>query len=121
MIQSVSKRIAFVVPVIFVFLTAFLTANHAHAQNEGRLNGTADYAFTNGKIYTMNEAQPWAEAMTIEGAEFTYVGDASGLKSHIGFGTEVIDLDGKVLMPGFVDGHTHPMAGAMLGGKIAWQ
>ncbi len=84
------------------------------AGNNARLNGTADYAFINGKIYTMDKAQPWVEAVTIEGKKITYVGDASGLKHHIGIGTEVIDLDGKMLMPGFVDGHIHAAAGGMI-------
>ena len=86
----------------------------AEKANLGRLNGTADYALINGKIYTMDEAQPWAEAVAIEGNKITYVGGADGLKSQIGLGTEVIDLDGRMMMPGFVDGHIHAIAGGMI-------
>ena len=62
----------------------------------------------------MDEAQPWAEAVAIEGNKITYVGGADGLKSQIGLGTEVIDLDGRMMMPGFVDGHIHAIAGGMI-------
>lgn len=95
-------------------LAAVMLAAPALAQeNLGRLNGTADYAFINARVYTMNEAAPWAEAVTVEGNRITYVGDAQGLKSQIGFGTEVIDLEGRMVMPGFVEGHFHPVSGAM--------
>jgi predicted amidohydrolase YtcJ len=83
-------------------------------ENLGRLNGTADYAFINGKIYTMNENQPRAEAVAIEGNKITYVGDASGLMREIGYDTEVVDLRGKMMLPGFVDGHIHVVAGGVI-------
>ena len=82
--------------------------------NDARLNPTTDYALINGKIYTVNKDQPWAEAVAIAGDTITYVGGASGLKHHIGLATEVIDLDGKMVLPGFVEGHMHPVAGGML-------
>lgn len=83
-------------------------------ENLGRLNGTADYAFINGKIHTMNENQPRAEAVAIEGNKITYVGDASGLMREIGYDTEVVDLRGKMMLPGFVDGHIHAVAGGVI-------
>ena len=83
-------------------------------ENLGRLNGTADYAFINGKIYTMNANQPWAEAVAIAGNKITYVGDTSGLKREIGYETEVVDLRGKMMLPGFVDGHIHAVAGGVI-------
>lgn len=95
-------------------LLGVLSVSTAAVSNDARLNGTADYALINGKVYTMDKAQPWAEAVTIEGKKITYVGDAAGLKKHIGISTEVIDLDGKMLMPGFVDGHIHAAAGGMI-------
>ncbi|MGR3660144.1 MAG: amidohydrolase [Paracoccaceae bacterium] len=86
----------------------------AAAENLARLNGTADYALINGFIYTMDSENPTAQAIAIEGNKISYVGDASGLASQIGFGTEVIDLKGKMVMPGFVEGHIHTVAGAIM-------
>ncbi len=69
---------------------------------------TADIVYTNGKIYTVNEAQPWAEAMAIKDGKLIKLGSAEELKEFIGESTEVVDLEGKFVMPGLVDTHTHP-------------
>ncbi len=68
----------------------------------------ADTVYTNGKIYTVNEAQPWAEAVAITDGKFTAVGSAADVKTLIGDGTEVIDLKGSFAMPGIHDTHVHP-------------
>ena len=61
----------------------------------------------NGKIYTENPSMPWAEAMVIDGKKLAYVGDNPGAEAFAD-GGEVIDLAGKTVIPGFIDGHTHP-------------
>jgi predicted amidohydrolase YtcJ len=79
--------------------------------------GTADTVFTGGKVYTVNEKQPWAEAVAVKGNKIVYVGDAVGAKSFIGDGTDVIDASGKTILPGFVSGHDHLVgAGWLLAG-----
>jgi predicted amidohydrolase YtcJ len=70
----------------------------------------ADRVFTNGAVYTVNPHQLWATAVAIHNGRITYVGDDAGSEIHIGTDTEVIDLQGKMLMPGFIDSHMHPMA-----------
>ena len=73
--------------------------------------------FHNGKIYTVNKKQPWAEAVVLEGNRIAYVGDNEEALSMKGPSTVVQDLEGKVMMPGFIDGHIHPlMASAFLSG-----
>ncbi len=74
----------------------------------------ADYIFTNGKVYTVNEEQPWAEAVVIRGKEIVFVGDNAAAVAFVGESTNQIDLDGKMLLPGFVDNHIHPTAGALI-------
>jgi predicted amidohydrolase YtcJ len=113
--QSFARLATLTLGVVIGCVHAFAGDNHA------RLNGTADYAFINGKIYTMNEAQPWAEAVTVEGNKITYVGDASGLKEQIGYDTEVVDLGGKMMLPGFVDGHLHAVAGGVIANGVDLQ
>ncbi len=78
----------------------------------GQANESADTVFTNGKAYTVNEEQPWAEAVAVKGNKIVYVGDAEGAKKFIGDDTEVIDTSGKVVMPGFVSAHDHLVASA---------
>ena len=70
----------------------------------------ADYVFTNAKVYTVNPDQKWAEAIAIRGNEIVYVGDADGTKALESKDTQVLDLDGKMVLPGFVSGHDHLIA-----------
>lgn len=95
------------------YLAALAVAGHAHAQSN-RLNPTADYALINGAVHTMAPGGQVASAIGIEGDEIVYVGDAEGLRNVIGIGTEVIDLQGRMVLPGFVDGHIHAAAGGLI-------
>lgn len=80
--------------------------NVATAQT-GNLSGVADAIYTNGKIYTVNEAQPWAEAVAIQDGKFIAVGTSSDIEAYKGTRTRVVDLDGKFVMPGLHDTHVH--------------
>ena len=68
--------------------------------------------FTNGKIYTVDAQRSWAEAVAIEGNKIVYVGDEAGAKAYCNDATEVVDLGGKMMLPGFIDGHCHPVLAA---------
>lgn len=72
----------------------------------------ADLVITNGAIYTVNDAQPWAEAVAVRNGEIVYVGDIAGAENLVGKNTQRIDLDGKFMLPGFVDSHMHLIEGA---------
>ena len=68
----------------------------------------ADTVYTNGKIYTVNEAQPRVEAVAIKDGKFLVVGSNADVEAVTGDGTEVIDLGGAFAMPGIGDTHIHP-------------
>ena len=68
----------------------------------------ADAVYTNGRIYTVNDASPWAEALAIKDGRLLVVGSADDVAAVTGNGTEVVDLGGKFVMPGLIDTHTHP-------------
>lgn len=72
----------------------------------------ASTVFVNAAVYTQSPSQPWAEAVAITGETIAAVGSVKEMQAWIGPRTEVIDLKGKMLMPGFVEGHTHPFLGA---------
>ena len=55
----------------------------------------ADTFYTNGRIYTVNEAQPWAEAVAIKDGKFLQVGSNAEIETLKGAKTEVIDLGGS--------------------------
>lgn len=91
----------------------FLTGTASLAQT-GRENPTADWVLINGQIHSMDKAGTVAQAIGIEDGDIVYVGDAAGLIDVIGIGTEVIDLEGNMVLPGFVDGHIHAAAGGLI-------
>jgi predicted amidohydrolase YtcJ len=68
----------------------------------------ADTVYTNGKIYTVDEAQPWVEAVAIKDGKFIAVGSADDVAAVTGDGTDVVDLAGAFAMPGIGDTHIHP-------------
>jgi predicted amidohydrolase YtcJ len=67
----------------------------------------ADRIIRGGSIVTVNPAQPVAEAVAIAGGSIVAVGSEADVMKHKGEATEVIDLGGSTLVPGFVDGHSH--------------
>ena len=71
----------------------------------------ADTVYTNGRVYTVDEAQPWAEAVAIADGKFIVVGSNEEVQAATGKDTEVIDLNGAFAMPGVQDAHLHPSTG----------
>ena len=73
----------------------------------------ADVVFTGGAVYRVTDTDPWATAVAITNNRITYVGDDAGAMSSIGLNTRVVELGGKMLMPGFQDAHVHPVDSGM--------
>ncbi|MED9826856.1 MAG: amidohydrolase [Adlercreutzia sp.] len=67
----------------------------------------ADLVLHNGHVQTMVSESEVASAIAIAGNKIVYVGDDSGIDAFVGDTTQVIDLDGKFVSPGFIDGHIH--------------
>ena len=67
----------------------------------------ADLVLTNGKIVTVEDGAPDAQAIAVRGTRIVAVGSADAIKAHIGPKTQVIDLRGQLVIPGFVEGHGH--------------
>lgn len=65
--------------------------------------------YFNGKIFTVNDKQPWAEAILIEGNKILFVGSNIEANKKADEIVDKIDLKGKVVLPGFHDVHMHPM------------
>ncbi|WP_298536674.1 amidohydrolase [uncultured Algibacter sp.] len=74
----------------------------------------ADMVFTNGKVYTVNKNEPWAESVAIKDDKIVFVGSSEEAKKYIDEHTETTDLNGKMMLPGFVDAHSHPIAGGLI-------
>lgn len=68
--------------------------------------------FINGRIYTMNRDMPFAEAVVIKNNKIAYVGRNEAALAYKNYESQVIDLKGKMMLPGFIDAHCHPVLGA---------
>ena len=68
----------------------------------------ADLVFVNGAVYTVDAARSWGSALVVTGEQITYVGDDATARTFIGPATRVIDLQHRMLLPGFQDSHVHP-------------
>ena len=73
---------------------------------------SADYVFTNARIYTGNPDQAWARAVAVADGKFVYVGNDEGAKALVGDTTKSVDLAGKVVLPGLIESHIHLLSGA---------
>jgi predicted amidohydrolase YtcJ len=63
----------------------------------------------NGKVYTVDEEQPWAEAIAIDNDRIVFVGSDEGADEFVGSKTETIDAKGGMVLPGLIDAHVHCM------------
>lgn len=73
-----------------------------------KLPAGADIILKNGRIYTVDEDAPWAEAVAIQDGKFLAIGSEVDVLATATERTKVIDLEGKFAMPGLYDMHTHP-------------
>ena len=67
----------------------------------------ADLILINGRLWTGNRPQPWAEALASRGERIIAVGSNGDIRKLADTQTRVIDLQGKLALPGFIDDHTH--------------
>ena len=74
--------------------------------------GEADVVFTGGRVVTM--AGEDAEAVAVRDGRIAWVGAAADAAAHAGPATEVVDLAGRMLMPGIHDAHLHPLSGGVV-------
>jgi hypothetical protein len=73
----------------------------------------ADLVLTGGHVHTVDPAVPRAEAIAVVGEQITAVGSALDIAAWIGPRTRVVDLAGRLLVPGFQDAHVHAIEGGM--------
>ncbi len=79
----------------------------------------ADTIYTGGEIVTVNDKEPSAEALAIRGGKIVAVGTHADVeKAHKGANTMVVDLAGKVLLPGFLDAHSHYISSLTVANQV---
>ncbi|KAL3632450.1 Protein LONG AFTER FAR-RED 3 [Castilleja foliolosa] len=73
----------------------------------------ADLVVTNGTIYTSDAALPFADSMAIRGGQILRLGAYSSLQDLTGPNTRILNLKGKLVVPGFIDSHVHLISGGL--------
>ena len=73
----------------------------------------ADLVFVHGDVYTVDAARSWANAVAVRDGAIVAVGTDDDVREMIGASTEVVDLTGRLLLPGFQDAHVHPVGGGI--------
>ena len=74
---------------------------------------SADTVLVSGAVYTVDAARSWAQAVAITDGRIAIVGTDDDVRQAVGPGTEVVDLAGRMLVPGFQDAHVHPVSGGL--------
>jgi predicted amidohydrolase YtcJ len=75
--------------------------------------GHADVIITNARVYTVEKAQPWAEALAIRGERIIAVGSTKQIERLRNPKTKIIDAQQHLVLPGFIDSHIHFMEGSL--------
>ena len=75
--------------------------------------GPADLVLTGGHVHTVDPTRPRAEAVAVRGERIVAIGSAPEVADHVGPRTRVVNLAGRLLLPGFQDAHVHPISGGV--------
>ena len=94
--------------VAMAVFTAVMAGSGACAAAE-----TASLVFTDGNVITMNASRTIAQAVALSGNQIIAVGTNTDMQPYIDKTTKVIHLNGKTLLPGFLDAHVHAVDGAI--------
>jgi predicted amidohydrolase YtcJ len=105
MTKTIAARLSLIVlilsPVLFI---------SAGCSNERP--AAADTVIINARVYTVNAAKPWAEAIAIRDGRILAVGSTKDISRHKGKETKVIDAGGRLVLPGIADSHVHFVSGS---------
>jgi predicted amidohydrolase YtcJ len=96
-------------------LLAWVSSAGAQAEEQAK----ADVVLRNGKIYTADKERSIKQALALKGNTIVVVGSDADVSPLIGSRTKVIDLGGKLVLPGLIDTHIHPIIGALNGAKCS--
>ncbi|MBT4522535.1 MAG: amidohydrolase [Halieaceae bacterium] len=98
---------------VLILIAIFVAACSARVEDKAVSPALKPAArvFVNGSVYTVDDDRSWAEALAVRDGHIVAVGTNEEVEQLIGDGTEVTDLDGQMLLPGFHDSHAHLLIG----------
>ena len=92
---------------VALFVISSADAERAHAQRQAPAPSPADLILVNTKIYTVDDSHPFVDAMAVRGGRVAFVGSTREALLLRGPSTQVVDLAGRIVIPGMVDAHAH--------------
>jgi predicted amidohydrolase YtcJ len=98
------RRFAALIACALIAGASALSATNARAQ-------TADLVFINGKVFTADAGATLAQGFAVKDGRFIAVGSSEAIRQHVGPGSKVVDLAGRLVTPGLADGHIHNEGG----------
>ncbi|MHC9538356.1 MAG: amidohydrolase [Vulcanimicrobiota bacterium] len=104
------KNSPLTISAFFLLLAVFISMSPLRAD---AAKESADYIFKNGEICSVDSRFSWAEAVAIRDGKILAVGTDSEIAGYAGEKTVIIDLKGKMVLPGFCDSHLHPILGGL--------
>jgi predicted amidohydrolase YtcJ len=113
MTKHTNARLAWSIGTLVASAAVAGCAREASEPVGAKKSAVADLALRNGAIYTVDGARSWAETVAIDDGRIVYVGNDAGAKDYIGPQTEVVDLEGRMVLPGMQDVHIHPISGGI--------
>src|ERR1700719_1781055 len=110
----------------FGIILCFVAAAGSACSGNSARAAPADLVLQNGRIVTVDDTAPEAQALASSGGKIVFVGSDAEVRKYVGASTKVIDLQGHLAIPGFVEGHGHFTAigegklGLELMGTTSW-
>ncbi len=108
-----------ILPAFFIFLLSLLLSlvlpgfiAPAQASDKDRQTH-ADIVLVNGSVYTMDASRRWVQAVAISNGRIVFAGTDQDAVKYAGPLSNVVNLQGKMVLPGFIDSHVHPIEGAI--------
>jgi len=92
-------------------LLAFASVGCTMTTTTTTLAPTTTLAIVNGRVWTGDANRPWAEAVAVTGSRISAVGSSAAIRKLASDATRVIDAQGRMVVPGFIDSHVHFMSG----------
>jgi predicted amidohydrolase YtcJ len=92
---------------VSAFLLTLILLSVAAAPQQQPPVQPADLVLTNGKVITVEDSLPEAQAVAVRGARIIALGRTVDVQPFVGPATQVVDLQGKLVIPGFIEGHGH--------------
>jgi predicted amidohydrolase YtcJ len=105
-------RLRLIFTALACFLAVPMVTRPMFAQQSARVV-PADILIVHAKVYTVDPAKPWGQAVAIRKGKIVAVGHDEEIEKYRGIGTKWIDAGGKLVLPGFTDCHIHFIGGSL--------